>query len=378
MLRRTKISLWVIFIVLLVFVFIYSNYRLYQPTVSQDSHLPLSDDVHVAHRPIPKGVKIIRILSLNGGGIRGILTAHVLQYLEKVTGKPISKLFDFVTCTSTGCLIAAQLLTPDANGNPRFTAAEVLKNYDRQARAIFRNPLSHKIISLGGFLGPEYSNRGKEQILKRHLGSILFAQLLLPTVVTAYSLKERAPRLFKSYSEEARHYYLWAVLNAATSAPIFFPAMVLRSIRDKYPEDIIIDGGIYAPNPSLTGLAQAFVRYPKSDYLLVSIGTGHHIPSVSSKQATHWGILGWWRSLLLMLFNAQSIDANRVLSNIDESDVLGRRLDYYYFSVAIATDSEFIDNISSENIKRLNAYGEKLVEENRFQLDQLAKRLSNE
>ncbi|WP_264773986.1 hypothetical protein [Coxiella burnetii] len=154
--------------------------------------------------------------------------------------------------------------------------------------------------------------------------------------------------------------------------------MVLRSIRDKYPEDIIIDRGIYAPNPSLTGLAQAFVRYPKSDYLLVSIGTGHHIPSVSSKQATHWGILGWWRSLLLMLFNAQSIDANRVLSNIDESDVLGRRLDYYYFSVAIATDSEFIDNISSENIKRLNAYGEKLVEENRFQLDQLAKRLSNE
>ena len=50
----------------------------------------------------------------------------------------------------------------------------------------------------------------------------------------------------------------------------------------------------------------------------------------------------------------QSIDADRVLSNIDESDVLGRGLDYY-FSIAITTDSEFIDNISLENIKRLNA-----------------------
>ncbi|WP_267256662.1 patatin-like phospholipase family protein [Coxiella endosymbiont of Ornithodoros maritimus] len=192
-LRKTKITFWIIFIVLLVFaVFIYRNYRLYQPTVLQDSHLPLSDDVHVAHRPIPKGVKIIQILSFNGGGIRGILTAHVLQYLEKVIGKPISKLFDFVTSTSTGCLIAAQLLTPDAHANPRFTVAEVLKNYDR-----------------------------KEQILKRHFGFTLFAQLLLPTVITAYSLKERAPRLFKGYSEEVRHYYLWAVLNAATSVLIF-------------------------------------------------------------------------------------------------------------------------------------------------------------
>ncbi|WP_264773932.1 hypothetical protein [Coxiella burnetii] len=58
MLRRTKISLWIIFIVLLVFVFIYSNYRLYQPTVSQDSHLPLSDDVHVAIVLFPKVSKL--------------------------------------------------------------------------------------------------------------------------------------------------------------------------------------------------------------------------------------------------------------------------------------------------------------------------------
>ncbi|WP_280123600.1 hypothetical protein [Coxiella endosymbiont of Ornithodoros amblus] len=55
----------------------------------QDSHLLLSDEVHAADRLIPKGVKIIQIFSLNGGGIRGILTAHVLQYLEKVIGKPI-------------------------------------------------------------------------------------------------------------------------------------------------------------------------------------------------------------------------------------------------------------------------------------------------
>ncbi|WP_267256663.1 patatin-like phospholipase domain-containing protein [Coxiella endosymbiont of Ornithodoros maritimus] len=99
--------------------------------------------------------------------------------------------------------------------------------------------------------------------------------------------------------------------------------MGVRSIRDKYPEDITIDWGIYTPNSSLTGLARAFACYPKSNYLLAPIGTGHQIPSVSSKQATDREILGWWCSLLLMFFNAQSIDANRVLSNIDESDVLG-------------------------------------------------------
>lgn len=377
MAKRKIALIWTIFFVLLIIViFVSVSYHLREPTVipSVTPHV----ERHIAVKPISlTQAKTVRILSLSGGGVRGIIELHVLRYLEKATGKPISKLFDFVTCASTGCLIAARLLTPNLNGGPQFTAAQVLASYDAQARRIFYTPFYHKIFSLNGLIAPKYSNRVKGEVLRKDFGdTVLLSQLLLPTVIVTYSLDRRAPQLFHSRSTEAQDYYLWTVLNAATSAPSFFAPTILQSVDHKFPKEAVIDGGVFAANPSIVALIQAIVHYPHAKYLLVSIGTGYHIPRISDNKALQWGELRWWRDLFQIVFNAITVSSDRALSVLDSSDIIGRDLDYYYFSLEISSMEDSLDDVSPENIKRLNAYGEELVKKNRSQLDRLAKRLS--
>ena len=61
--------------------------------------------------------KTIKVLSIDGGGIRGIIPATILEHIEKMTHKPIAKLFDLIAGTSTGGILALGLTKPDADGS---------------------------------------------------------------------------------------------------------------------------------------------------------------------------------------------------------------------------------------------------------------------
>ena len=73
----------------------------------------------------PKNPEVIRILSLDGGGVRGLISLEVLKHIEQESGKPIAELFDFVAGTSTGSIVATILLLADDQGKPKFSASAV-------------------------------------------------------------------------------------------------------------------------------------------------------------------------------------------------------------------------------------------------------------
>ncbi len=83
-----------------------------------------------------------RILSIDGGGIRGIIPAIILASIEERTGKPISELFDLIAGTSTGAILALGLTKPNASGKPEFTAQRIGELYEEEIPNIFRNPQS--------------------------------------------------------------------------------------------------------------------------------------------------------------------------------------------------------------------------------------------
>ena len=76
----------------------------------------------------------IRILSIDGGGIRGIVPAIVLSAIENWTGQPVSKLFDLVAGTSTGGILALGLLKPGSDGRPAYSADDMAALYEREGR----------------------------------------------------------------------------------------------------------------------------------------------------------------------------------------------------------------------------------------------------
>jgi len=97
------------------------------------------------------------ILSLDGGGIRGIIPAIVLSWIEKETKTPIYKLFDLIAGTSTGGILALGLSAQSATGLAKYSAADLCDIHTKRGHKIFSKTLWHSITTIGGITKAAYS-----------------------------------------------------------------------------------------------------------------------------------------------------------------------------------------------------------------------------
>src|SRR5580700_3740852 len=109
------------------------------------------------------GDESVRILSIDGGGIRGIIPARLLQRIEEGTGKPARDLFHLIAGTSTGGIIGCGLLKGK-------TAAEMAQLYSDEGGDIFHRSLWDKVTTIDGLTNPDYDAGPLEEILARELG----------------------------------------------------------------------------------------------------------------------------------------------------------------------------------------------------------------
>ena len=91
---------------------------------------------------------VIKILSIDGGGIRGLIPAVVLAEIEKRTGKPASELFDLIAGTSTGGILALGLTCPAADGRPRYSAERLIDLYQKEGNRIFNRSRWRRFFKL--------------------------------------------------------------------------------------------------------------------------------------------------------------------------------------------------------------------------------------
>ncbi|MEM7055396.1 MAG: patatin-like phospholipase family protein [Bacteroidota bacterium] len=250
----------------------------------------------------PIAAKQFRILSIDGGGVRGVIPARILQAIEEKTGKHVFELFDLVVGTSTGGLVALALLTPDEQGGAKYSASDLVDFYQKKAPQIFSSSLWHSIQVGWGLWGPKYSRKNLDKSLQEVLGNARLSETLKPAVIVSYSLDKASPHLWatrKAHQHVYKDYYLRDVAGATSAAPTYFPPKVLQTTDGKTLHEI--DGGIWANNPESVAIAEQKALNINIDYkdvILVSIGTGR----VKSKQEMliqevhklkHAGIIGW-------------------------------------------------------------------------------------
>ncbi|XP_065049973.1 patatin-like protein 2 [Musa acuminata AAA Group] len=267
--------------------------------------------------------KLITILSIDGGGIRGVIPATILSFLEselqKLDGDDvrIADYFDVIAGTSTGGLVTAMLAAPDENNRPLFAAKDIKSFYLEHSPKIFPQ--------IGGFLapvrrmfrslwGPKYSGTYLHSLIREKLGGVRLHETLTNVIIPTFDIKQLHPTIFSSY-EVKRNSSLDACLSdiciGTTAAPTYFPAYYFEtkdSEGSSSREFHLIDGGIAANNPALVAVGEVTKEVHKKNpdhfpreamdyrkFLLISLGTGSAKVEgkYRAKSASRWGVFGW-------------------------------------------------------------------------------------
>ncbi len=178
---------------------------------------------------INKKNKPKRILSIDGGGIRGIIPALVLAEIEKQMKKPICELFELIAGTSTGGILALGLTVPDTKGRPLYKARDLARLYEVKGNYIFSRTIWHRIHSGWGLREEKYPSKPIEDVLENYFSDNRLNQSLTDVIVTAYAIERRCPFFFRSIrAKDTRHYgesYNFLIREAAratSAAPTYF------------------------------------------------------------------------------------------------------------------------------------------------------------
>src|SRR4051812_7565754 len=139
------------------------------------------------------------VLAIDGGGIRGIIPARVLQEIELRLDRPVSELFDLVAGTSTGGLVALGLTKPAHPGasTPAYAASDLVALYRDRGAEIFHASRARRIATANGLLGVRYPAGPIEAVLAAQFGDTMLSEALTQVVVPSYDLSKPAPFFFK-------------------------------------------------------------------------------------------------------------------------------------------------------------------------------------
>lgn len=337
-----------------------------------------------------------RILSVDGGGIRGLISALMLAELESRIqarageDKRLSDYFHLFAGTSTGGLIALSLTAPGKG----VTAEELALFYTDDGPGIFHRSLLQKVTTLGGLIGPKHSLEPLRKAVENRLGDSRIGSALRDLVITSYDMTAREPYLFKRWrarESDDRNPSIVDAALATSAAPTYFPS-------HPHQGRALVDGGVFAANPAVAAIAEALKRSedePASltyaDLLVVSVGTGEYEVSYPQEKVSGWGDLGWIlpreaEPPLIEAFLGGSTDAATHWSHMllnhspgdrpPQPDEIGRGSRFYRWQAKLPSWVEMND-ASKENLEQILPTAAKdLISRHDAELDEIAKRVT--
>ena len=292
-----------------------------------------------------------KVLAIDGGGIRGIIPALILQAIEQRTQRAISDLFDMLAGTSTGGIIALGLAKPGDHGRPDKSASDIVALYETQGMSIFPWSL-REALHVQAVAGPKYSADGVETTLQRYFGDVRLKDALKPVVIPSYDIEKQTPIFFKSERARANadsDFLMREVARATSAAPTYFPPEKINT-ADPLQYYALIDGGVIANNPAMCAYAEA-IKMGHPDVVMVSIGTGELRHQIKYNDATRWGQLEWAQPIIDIALQGSSATVDYQLQQLLAVD--GDQQAYFRLQLPLTADATEMDNASNDNVKHL-------------------------
>jgi patatin-like phospholipase/acyl hydrolase len=334
----------------------------------------------------------VTILSIDGGGIRGILPAQVLAEIERRTAQPIHRLFDLIAGTSTGGLLALGLTRPKAPGSreARFKASELIELYTKHGPKIFGRSCWQCLTNPWGLFGPKYDGQELERVLEKYFGEYRLHDALTNVLVTAYDTAGAggpAPAFFKSWRaaqpqvpsfhppvRNERDFRMREVARATSAAPTYFPPYRLEDLVPGAQSMSLLDGGVFAANPGMCALAEAHLLFEDAEPYVVSLGTGDTKKRISWAESKGWGVARWAQPVLDVIFDGVSDTVEYELNHFLGPVHPGR---HRRIQVPLRPPVDpGMDVASPENLAALDALAKQLVADSSVDLDEICRDLS--
>jgi uncharacterized protein len=320
---------------------------------------------------------VVKILSIDGGGIRGIIPAILLAEIEDRTKRPISHLFDLIAGTSTGGVLALGVTKPNHEGKPEYKAEDIVKLYEDYGPIIFHQSFLRKINNLGSLLDEKYSSRNIEKVLNHYFKNTYLNEAVTEVLITGYEIERRAAYFFKSKyakKDKQRNFLMKDVARATSAAPTYFEPEKIPT-EDLAEYFALIDGGVFAGNPAMCAYVEAIKMFPdEKEFLVVSLGTGELTRPIYYDQAKNWGIARWARPILDVVLSGISDTVDYQLKKLLPSEDDLRK--YYRFQVRLDDASDNMDNVTPKNLRALKLYGENLIKDHSDTLNILCNQLT--
>ncbi|KAK1588488.1 hypothetical protein Q3G72_023865 [Acer saccharum] len=264
--------------------------------------------------------KTITVLSIDGGGIRGIIPGTLLAFLEsklqELDGPQarIADYFDIVAGTSTGGLISTMLATPNKEGKPMFAAKDINNFYFEHLPKIFPQDSNSNFLSsmtnfIGELTGPKYDGKYLRTVINQQLGDVTLKETLTNVLIPAFDIKLLQPVVFSTNDAKEnalKNARVADVCISTSAAPTFLPAHYFET-KDAATGEIrsfdLIDGGVAANNPTLMAIShitkavlkQTNKTMDSKQMLVLSLGTGEakKEQKYNAATASQWGLLNW-------------------------------------------------------------------------------------
>ncbi len=342
------------------------------------------------------------ILSIDGGGIRGIMPAMILADIERRTGHRIAELFDLIAGTSTGGILALGVTVPQEDGGkkPKYEASQLVSFYEEDGKEIFHS-FWQDVVSLHGLMEERYPAEPIERVLRKYLGEeTRLSQALTDVVITSYEIETCRPFLFtrkKARIKRGSRFNprMWEVARATTAAPAYFsPFQIVRSKKSHLPPLAFIDAGVFLNNPTLCAYSEAVNLHrhwasasaqeaqageskqserpvevrsgagpvaDETDYLVLSLGTGELNTPIRYEDAKTWGTLRWSRPLIDIAYDGGSDTVDAQMRQL--MHVVKRPYRYYRFQARLSEANSALDDTSERNIEDLKRRAESIFDD---------------
>lgn len=290
-----------------------------------------------------------KILSIDGGGMKGYVPCSVLVELEKRMGKPCYEVFDMVSGTSIGGILACLI-------NVGKSASEALEFFTVDGPAIFGHG---QFWGAGGITEPRYGSDNIEKCLSNRLGDKKISDCKKSLLVPAFDLVSYEPYFFKKSNKD---YLLWQVARATSAAQTYFPAFSLDDM-------VLWDGGNVANNPAACALAEGLKLWgPDGEISVLSIGCGANKSKYDADDLINAGIVRVGGETMSLLFDTNDELPNYILSQFIPQS--------YCRIQPILTQELSIDGSDDDCISKLKFESDKCVKDFSEKIDLYIKSIS--